>query len=314
MSEITWIKLKTDVFEDEKIRLIENMPNRDTILVIWFKLLAQAGKSNLNGYLMLNENVPLNTEELSALFNRPLNDIRLAFTVLERYQMIEVDAENEIISIRNWGKHQNIEGMDKVRLQTKERNRKYRERKRQNLLLEDDVSVTSRDATDKEEDIEIEIDIEKDKKKEKEEQLKIDFESFYSIYPKKVDRKKAFDAYKACVTNSKKHERKYTPDEIKNGTMLYARYCQHENTEKRFIKNPATFLNQESFLNDYTLEDKAPTRNYNNFKQAGRKELLPDWFDKDKAVVSAPTEDVKPQNPELAAKVEEMKKRLKEGK
>ncbi|MBC2004668.1 replication protein [Listeria booriae] len=312
MSEITWIKLKTDVFEDEKIRLIENMPNRDTILVIWFKLLAQAGKSNLNGYLMLNENVPLNTEELSALFNRPLNDIRLAFTVLERYQMIEVDAENEIISIRNWGKHQNIEGMDKVRLQTKERNRKYRERKRQNLLLEDDVSVTSRDATDKEEDIE--IDIEKDKKKEKEEQLKNDFESFYSIYPKKVDRKKAFDAYKACVTNSKKHERKYTPDEIKNGTTLYARYCQHENTEKRFIKNPATFLNQESFLNDYTLEDKAPTRNYNNFKQAGRKELLPNWFDKDEVLPPQPKEPEQTKSQEeLDREVAEMKRKLKEG-
>lgn len=56
--------------------------------------------------------------------------------------------------------------MDKVRLKNAERNRKYRERKRQERLkLENDVSVTSRDGTDK--DIEEDKDIDKEEKKGK---------------------------------------------------------------------------------------------------------------------------------------------------
>ncbi|KGL38497.1 hypothetical protein EP56_15125 [Listeriaceae bacterium FSL A5-0209] len=161
MSDITWIKFKTDMFEDEKIRLIENLPNRDTILVIWFKLLAQAGKANVNGYIMLNENVALNTEELSALFVRPLNDVRMALGILQKYQLIEI--ENDLISIRNWDKHQNIEGMDKVRLQNKERSKKYRDRQKQALLENGNVSVTSHHGTD----IDKELDKEKDKERDK---------------------------------------------------------------------------------------------------------------------------------------------------
>ena len=35
------------MFEDEKIKLIESMPEADTLLIIWIKLLAQAGKQTL---------------------------------------------------------------------------------------------------------------------------------------------------------------------------------------------------------------------------------------------------------------------------
>ena len=36
MSEVKWIKIVTDLFEDEKILLIETMPKADSIIVIWF--------------------------------------------------------------------------------------------------------------------------------------------------------------------------------------------------------------------------------------------------------------------------------------
>lgn len=44
MADITWIKLKTDMFENDKIKLIEALPDADTIIVIWVKLLAAAGR------------------------------------------------------------------------------------------------------------------------------------------------------------------------------------------------------------------------------------------------------------------------------
>ena len=42
--EIRWIKITTDIFDDEKIKLIDSFPDRDAIIVIWFKLLTLAGK------------------------------------------------------------------------------------------------------------------------------------------------------------------------------------------------------------------------------------------------------------------------------
>jgi len=42
MGDVKWIKIVTDIFDDEKIRLIDALPDNDTILVIWFKLLVQA--------------------------------------------------------------------------------------------------------------------------------------------------------------------------------------------------------------------------------------------------------------------------------
>lgn len=161
MSEITWIKLKTDMFENDKIKLIEALPAADTIIVIWVKLLAAAGKANLNGYIMLTENIPMNTEEMATIFNRDINTVRLALQTFQRYGMIEV--EGEAVRIKNWDTHQNIDGMERVRLQNRERKRKQREKEKQLQL----GHVTSRDSHATDIDKELDIDIEKEIDKEK---------------------------------------------------------------------------------------------------------------------------------------------------
>lgn len=170
MSEITWIKLKTDMFENDKIKLIEALPAADTIIVIWVKLLAAAGKANLNGYIMLTENIPMNTEEMATIFNRDINTVRLALQTFQRYGMIEV--EGEAVRIKNWEVHQNIDGMERAKQLTRERVRRHRERKKQvqleapNEENHSNVSVTLRNAIDI--DKELDIDIEKEKEIDKE--------------------------------------------------------------------------------------------------------------------------------------------------
>src|SRR5690625_5466606 len=91
MSNIKWIKLSTSMFDDEKIKLIEQLPEADTILIIWIKLLSQAGKTNSNGYIYLNENVPYSEEMLSTIFGRSLNTVRLALNTLQDFGMIYID-------------------------------------------------------------------------------------------------------------------------------------------------------------------------------------------------------------------------------
>ncbi|MFS0904154.1 phage replisome organizer N-terminal domain-containing protein [Priestia aryabhattai] len=160
-SNVKWIKLSTQMFEDEKIRLIESMPEADTILIIWVKLLAQAGKTNASGYIYLAENIPFTDEMLATIFNRPLPTVRLALTTLERFGMIEIN-ENQMICISNWEKHQNVQGLDKIREQTRQRVARHREQKK----LEVTESVTEEvtlHVTDKEEEKELDIDKEKEK-------------------------------------------------------------------------------------------------------------------------------------------------------
>ena len=157
MAEVSWIKLKVGMFDDSKIKYIEALPERDTIITLWVKLLTLAGKYNEQGYIMLSESLPYNEEMLANEFNRPINSIRLALQTFEKLSMIE--EVNGVFKVSNWEKHQNIEGLEKIREQN--RLRKQKQRKKLKLL---DSHVTSRDshATDIEEDKEVEEEREKE--------------------------------------------------------------------------------------------------------------------------------------------------------
>ncbi|SHK45968.1 phage replisome organizer N-terminal domain-containing protein [Tepidibacter formicigenes] len=165
MAAVKWIKLTINMFEDEKIRLIESMPDSDSILIIWIKLLTLAGKCNAGGYIFLTENIPYTDEMLATVFNKPLNTVRLALETFKRFGMINLD-ENNSIKITNWEKHQNVDGLDKIREQTRKRVAKHREKQK---LLNNDVTsnVTVTQSNAIEEDIDKDIDKEKENKKKK---------------------------------------------------------------------------------------------------------------------------------------------------
>ena len=148
MSEIKWIKITTDIFDDEKICLIDALPDPDAILVIWFKILTLAGKHNSNGLLMMTDKVHYTDEMLATIFRRPLNTVRMAIGVFEQFGMIEII--DGIISLPNWQKHQNVDGMEKIKEQTRNRVAKYR-KKQKNLAL-GNVTVTDGNALEEDKD------------------------------------------------------------------------------------------------------------------------------------------------------------------
>lgn len=161
MAEIKWIKLTVNMFDDEKIRLIQAMPEADAIIIIWIRLLTLAGKTNSNGQIYITENMPYNEEMLATLFNKPVNTIRLAIETLRNFGMIDV-FNNGILIVNNWEKHQNVDGMEKIR--EKERIRKQKQRQRQKMLKlpmsqDSHGTVTGRHAIDIDIDIEGDIDI-----------------------------------------------------------------------------------------------------------------------------------------------------------
>jgi len=128
--DIKWIKLATSTHEDEKMRLIDAMPERDTVHYLWIRLLIQAGKNNANGEIFLSEGMPYTDKMLAILFSRPLASIKLTLKTLSRLGMIEIDSDH-VIRIVNWDKHQSIEGMERVRDLNRKRVENHREKKKQ---------------------------------------------------------------------------------------------------------------------------------------------------------------------------------------
>ena len=150
MSEIKWIKITTDIFDDEKICLIDALPDHDAILVIWFKILALAGKHNRNGLLMMSDKVHYTDEMLATIFRRPLNTVRMALGVFEQFGMVEII--DGVITLPNWEKHQNIDGMEKIKEQTRNRVARHREKQKNIALGNVTGNVTVTDGNALEED------------------------------------------------------------------------------------------------------------------------------------------------------------------
>ncbi len=164
MAEISWIKLKTTMFDDEKIRLIQAVPESDAILVIWIRLLVLAGKTNDDGLIYIQRNMPYTEEMLATLFDKPVNTVRLALQTLASFNMIDLNSDG-VIAIANWGKHQNVEGLEKIREQNRLRaKRHYDKKKDSNVSLT--LDVTQPNATDIDIDKELELDKDIEKKKD----------------------------------------------------------------------------------------------------------------------------------------------------
>lgn len=139
--EIKWIKVSTDLFANRKIRLIESMEDRDSIIVIWLKLMILAGEINDGGLIYLTQNIPYTAESLAIQFNRKTEEVQKALSVFEEYGMIEIDKDG-FIGIPNWEVYQNLETMEKIREQNRARQKTWYDKHKKASSNPNDVSLT----------------------------------------------------------------------------------------------------------------------------------------------------------------------------
>jgi predicted phage replisome organizer len=107
MRERKYVKLRVDMYEDTKFKIIDMKPERDVIHYIWNRLVLLAGKVNLEGELFLSKNISYTIETLAIEFNREVSQIKLALETFIELQMVEFTEEN-IYKVKNFAKHQNI--------------------------------------------------------------------------------------------------------------------------------------------------------------------------------------------------------------
>lgn len=202
MPDIKWIKITTEMFDDEKIRIIEAMPEADTLIVIWIRLICMAGKVNAGGHIFLAPELPYSEEQLASVLNRPLNTVRLALETFKYLQMVHID-DTGVIFLPNFEKHQNVLGMERIREDTKKRVANFRERARQKLLLPGEavtlrnVTVTQQNRIDKNR-------IDKNRKGEEEEKNNSDFLNTLSNEKNDENNGKAQEIWAQCLEELKK--------------------------------------------------------------------------------------------------------------
>ena len=194
MAEVKWIKITTDVFDDEKILLIESLPDSYAIITVWFKLLCLAGKQNNSGVFIMGQ-MPYTDKMLATIFRMKETTVTMALQTFEQFGMIEII--DGVITIPNWDKHQSLDAYAKK----KERDRLYQQERRNKQKL-----IASKKSSDKSSDIAVsEEDKEEDKNKNKKKNKKESFvpptleevQAYCESRGNKVDAKQFYDYFTA---------------------------------------------------------------------------------------------------------------------
>lgn len=314
-SDVKWIKIVVDVFDDEKILMIETMPECDTIIVIWFKLLCLAGKQNNGGVFQMGQ-LPYTDEMFAAIFRRPINTVRLALNTFERFGMIEIIRDT--VTIPNWGKHQSLDAYEKKK--QRDRERIARKRAEQKALLDKSPDMSP----DKSPDVaSLEEDIEEEKERDS------DIITTSNDVVRNVDIQKIADAWNSLGLSK--------VSKIVSGTnrhqLLKARIKEYgvESILEAIEKIKASDFLMGRTGDGWTITfdwfvrpnnfPKVLDGNYQNKskgKGGGRKEIVPEWMEQDSAKrdlerMMRERDRIRSENNQgLAERVEQLKQRLQE--
>lgn len=236
MASVKWIKIVTDIFDDEKMLLIESLPSADSIIVVWFKLLCLAGKNNNSGVFMLNERIAYTDEMLATIFRKDVNTVRFALKTFADFGMVEL--VDNVITIPNWGKHQTLDAYEKK----KERDRLYQQKRREAQKL---MISTSEKSSDKSPDV---VALEEDKEKEEDKDINI-YSSIISYLNEKANTNYRISSSKTKTLIKARLNEGFVEDDFK--TVIDNKTSEWIHTDMEKYLRPETLFGTkfESYLN-----------------------------------------------------------------
>ena len=264
-----WLKLKKDFFKRHDIRIIEAMPNGKDYILFYLKLLVES--VDHEGQLRFSDTIPYNADMLSVITNTNVDIVKSALKVFTELKMIEVLDDctiymNEVQKMIGSA----ADNENAIRQQ------RFRDNQKASKMGISDVSVTKNNAsvtecvTENNESKSIEKDIEIDKEKDidkqlslvpqpalisKEEHIELLFKEFWSAYPRKDDKKRAYAKFKAI-----KNIEKVFPDIMAD---VEAKKLSDQWNEKggKYIPMPSTYLNNERWNDEDTVTRQTEIEN-----------------------------------------------------
>ena len=106
---VKWIKIATDIFEDDKMMLIAGMEDGALLELVWLKLLTLAGKNSNGGVMKMTPTTPYTPKMLSTIFRMDESILNRALEVFTEFGMIHL-CDGAIV-ITNWNTHQSIDAI-----------------------------------------------------------------------------------------------------------------------------------------------------------------------------------------------------------
>ena len=270
MADVKWIKITTDIFDDEKILLIESLPDAYAIITVWFKLLCLAGKQNNSGVFMIGR-MPYTDKMLATIFRMKEATVTMALETFQQFGMVEII--DGVITIPNWGKHQSLDQLETKKSYMRNYMKEYRE-KQKALTAGEDCKTNSKtnsktNVSQADKEIDIEEDIEEDKeKKSKRETTHTLFEKLLPDYiiPEKLQNK-----LREWLTYKAEQNHRYKEQGLK------ALMRQVENNQLEYGEQAVCDLIDKCMANLWKgiIFDKL--KENNSKATQGRKEIVPHW-------------------------------------
>lgn len=144
---VQWIKLKVGMFDGNSFKKIKRakiggISYRDKLTAVWFELLDLAGKSNSNGYLIDNNEIPYQSfEDIAIMLDREEKEIELCMQYFINERMVEII--DNVYCLSNFVKYQNQDALDRIREQKRIAQAKWRERQKLGLIGQNVDTITS---------------------------------------------------------------------------------------------------------------------------------------------------------------------------
>ena len=309
MADVKWIKITTDIFDDEKILLIESLPDSYAIITVWFKLLCLAGKQNNSGVFMMGK-IAYTDKMLATIFRMKESTVTMALNTFEQFGMVEII--DGVITIPNWGKHQNLEQLEERRKYQREYQKEYRKKQKLLTSAESEESkclhkhLHKSNVNSLEEDIEEEIDKELDIEKEE----RVDCQKVVDLYNSIC---KSFPSVRSLSEARKKaikaRLKTYSIDDLK--TVF-------ENAEASSFLKGSNDRNWSANF-DWLMADKNIAKvlegNYaDKSKKYGRKEPVPGWMEHSlgEAEMEFVRRALAEPDPDLADRAEKLRRELQD--
>ncbi|WP_050613301.1 phage replisome organizer N-terminal domain-containing protein [Bacillus testis] len=227
-----YMRLKENFFESEALVLLESMPDGVLYSNILLKMYLKSLKNE--GRLMFNEIIPYNPQMIATVTRHQVGTVEKALEIFGQLGLIDILTNGAIY-------------MNDIELFIGKTSTEGDRKKEARLKIEKEKLQISGQTADKcptnvHQSLELEKEIEKEINNNSASAYSNEFEQFWSIYPRKVDKKKAYKSFKTAIKN-------HSLETILSGTEKYA--AQSKNKDKQFIKHPATFLNNDSFIDGY---------------------------------------------------------------
>lgn len=238
LAEVKWIKITTDIFDDEKILLIESLPDAYAIIVVWFKLLCLAGKQNNSGVFMMNNQIAYTDKMLATIFRMKETTVQLALQTFQQFGMVEII--DGVITIPNWGKHQNLDQLENKKEYMRNYMQEYRA-KQKLLAGKTDCKTNSKTNVS-------EADKDKELEEEKEEEKKI-YIAVVSYLNEKAGTKYKTSSSKTRTLINARIREGYTMEDFK--TVIDNKCADWLNTDYAKFLRPETLFSPkfEGYLN-----------------------------------------------------------------